>query len=323
MFPSLGLFGRIGAVLTVSALVAGSVMWFGLRQEDQTASQPVPVQAAVKIASDRVLVAAAELSVGAPISDDGIVSVEMPETQIAESFLRDTSANREALLRLTAVRMVPGGTPFVSSDLIVPEVPDTPAPVQTSMLHLSEGMRAISLPVTEATSVAGLVRNGDRVDVMLSYKAENNALAIRTVLRNVRIIATDQVVEPTDGSEQKPFKASPKIVTFELPPDGAKVLALAQKMGDLMLVLSDGTDGDDPIIAKDTPIFASQVSGGAEHSEPAAPSRSVSVVRGTQTQVNVLTVADADVGALEALTAAAAAAAGAGAHVTQTPVPEN
>ncbi|WP_417271874.1 Flp pilus assembly protein CpaB [Celeribacter halophilus] len=320
MFIPVGLFGRIGAVLTVSALVAGSVMWFGLRQEDQAASQPAPVQAAVKIASDRVLVAAAELSIGAPISDDGIISVEMPETQIAESFLRDTLANREALLRLTAVRMVPGGTPFVSSDLIVPEVPDIPAPVQTSMLHLSEGMRAISLPVTEATSVAGLVRNGDRVDVMLSYKAENNALAIRTVLRNVRIIATDQVAEPTDGSEQKPLKASPKIVTFELPPDGAKVLALAQKMGDLMLVLSDGTEGDDPIIAKDTPIFASQVSGGAEHSEPAAPSRSVSVVRGTQTQVNVLTVADADVGALEALTAAAA---GAGAHVTQTPTPEN
>lgn len=321
MISSAGLFQRITVVLTVSALVAGAVMWFGFREEDQATSQPtVPVQAAVKLASDRVLVAAAQLSIGAPISDDGIVSIAMPEDQIAESFLRDTSANREALTHMLAVRMVPSGTPFVSSDLIVADIPETPTPVQTSMLRLSEGMRAIALPVTEATSVAGLVRIGDRVDVMLSYTAENDALAIRTVLRNVRIIATDQIAEQTDGSEQKPLKASPKIITFELPPDGAKVLALAQKMGDLMLVLSDGTEGADPIIAQDTPIFASQVSGGAERSEPAAPSRRVSVVRGIQTQVNMLTAVDADVVTLETLNAAIS---GAKADVTKTPAPAN
>ncbi|WP_417260277.1 Flp pilus assembly protein CpaB [Celeribacter sp.] len=301
MLGSLGLFGRIGTVLTVSAAVAGAVMWFGFRQENQATSQPAPVQAPVKIASDRVLVAAAELSTGAPISDDGIGSVEMGEEQIVENFLRDTPANREALTQVPAVRMVPSGTPFVSSDLIVPNIPDTVEPMHTSMLKLSEGMRAISLPVTEATSVAGLVRNGDRVDVMLSYTADNNILAIRTVLRNVRVIATDQIAEQHDGKKQKPLKASPEIITFELPPAGAKVLALAQKMGDLMLVLSDGTEGDKPIISTDTPIFASQVSGGAELSERAAPSQRVSVVRGAKTQVNVLTISDADVATLEAL----------------------
>lgn len=296
MMSRLGLSGRVTMVLATSTLVAGAVVWFGLLQKDQTAL-PQPPQMEAQTKTERVLVAAHTVVAGTQVTPAGYTFTEMAADQVHDGFLVDSPANQAALAVLTVARTVPSGTPFVAEDLMPPETAVSGAEPQVhtsaSALRLTEGMRAIALPVTAETSVAGLIRNGDRVDIMLSYALEDDLIAIRTVLRNVRIIATDQIPEQAPESEPVEPKAPPKIVTFELTPDGAKVLVLAQKMGDLMLVLSGGEEGNAPIIADDTPIFSSQISGETTKPLPPINSRSVAVVRGAESRMNVLTVADA------------------------------
>ncbi|WP_425430513.1 RcpC/CpaB family pilus assembly protein [Celeribacter persicus] len=114
-------------------------------------------------------------------------------------------------------------------------------------------------------------------------------MAVRTVLRNVRIIATDQTTQPPAEDAQAEPKTPPKIVTFELTPDGAKVLALAQQMGDIMLVLGEENEADGPVNAEDSPIFATQISGQTAKPEPLpqVANRSASIVRGAKSRVDV------------------------------------
>ncbi|WP_425430511.1 RcpC/CpaB family pilus assembly protein [Celeribacter persicus] len=81
----------------------------------------------------------------------------------------DAHSCHVALAEMIASRTIPGGTPFVASDLAAPVVAQDSDPTR-NRLNLSEGMRAIALPIKAETAVAGLLDLGDRVDILLSYK---------------------------------------------------------------------------------------------------------------------------------------------------------
>src|SRR5690606_9717409 len=69
---------------------------------------------------------------------------------------------------------------------------------------LGPGMRAVTIPVSSLTGVAGFVFPGDRVDLMLaqSVKCDGQALKIsETVLRSPRVLATDNRVTQLKKAE--------------------------------------------------------------------------------------------------------------------------
>ncbi|WP_417261541.1 Flp pilus assembly protein CpaB [Celeribacter sp.] len=302
MFSRFGFSGRATLVLATSALVAGAVVWGGFRPNDPPAAQPAPQAANVAVKKARILVASRTVQPGDPVAPDDFHYVDMPVDSVHDGFLADTDQHRATLTGMAASRRIPAGTPFVEADLTeqapVQATVQTvtsdmaAAPVTPTRLHLAAGMRAIALPVTAETAVAGLLDLGDRVDILLSYEMAEDVMAIRTVLRNVRIIATDQTTQPPAEDAQAEPKTPPKIVTFELTPEGAKVLALADQMGDIMLVLSEDDAGEGPVIAEDAPIFSSQISGQTTKPLPTVTSRNVSIVRGAQNRVDVLLAED-------------------------------
>ena len=61
---------------------------------------------------------------------------------------------------------------------------------------LGPGMRAVTVPVSAKTGVAGFVFPGDRVDLVLTQTVTGDdgqpLKAAETVLRNLRVLATDQ-----------------------------------------------------------------------------------------------------------------------------------
>ncbi|TNE69124.1 MAG: Flp pilus assembly protein CpaB [Rhodobacteraceae bacterium] len=290
MFSRFGISGRATLVLATSALVAGAAVWGGFRPAPQPTSQPVPQAASRTAQTAQILVASRTVQPGVPVSPDDFQYADMPVDSVHDGFLVDTEAHRAMLTGVTVSRTIPKGTPFVEADLtaqtLVTDMTATPS--TPPRLNLAAGMRAIALPVKAETAVAGLLELGDRVDILLSYEMAEDVLAIRTVLRNVRIIATDQTTQPPAEDAQAEPKTPPKIVTFELTPEGAKVLALADQMGDIMLVLSEDDAGEGPVIAEDAPIFSSQISGQTTKPLPTVTSRSVSIVRGAQNRVDVL-----------------------------------
>ena len=98
--------------------------------------------------------------------------------------------------------------------------------------------------MSASSSVGGFARPGDYVDVILTYdvRVDNRSQdqarsfvrrhASETVLRNIRVMAVDQ-----DAKEADREAKIGKVVTLEVTPEGAEVLALSLEMGDISLAL--------------------------------------------------------------------------------------
>jgi pilus assembly protein CpaB len=107
-------------------------------------------------------------------------------------------------------------------------------------------MRAITVPVNASTSVAGFVFPGDRVDIMLTQEVtgggDGPALKVtETVVRNVRVLATDQRID-SKGEDGKTEVKTFSNVTFEATPRIAEKIAVAQSIGQLSLALRSIAD---------------------------------------------------------------------------------
>jgi pilus assembly protein CpaB len=108
-------------------------------------------------------------------------------------------------------------------------------------------MRAVTVPVSATTGVAGFVFAGDRVDLVLtqevSSQGEGKPLkAAETVLRNLRVLATDQTTEQTKDENGKTVVTEFRTVTLEVTPKIAEKIAVAQTIGTISLVLRSIAD---------------------------------------------------------------------------------
>lgn len=130
--------------------------------------------------------------------------------------------------------------------------------------QLGEGMRAITVPTTLTSSVAGFVSPGDKVDVLFTFELakgavqgadvsstknaanddKGNVAFSEVLLPNVRVLAVDARVTataPVEGGEAPPVPAS---VTLEVNQRDAQKLELAQRMGNLTMLLRSVKDKD-------------------------------------------------------------------------------
>ncbi|NEX94689.1 Flp pilus assembly protein CpaB [Caulobacter sp. 17J65-9] len=124
---------------------------------------------------------------------------------------------------------------------------------------IQPGMRAMSVSVSVETAAGGFILPGDRVDVLLAHEVEvkgqsgsRNAYVSETVLRNVRVLAVDQVTQPDKGATTVVGATA----TLELAPADSEALALAQAQGKLSLTLrsyadASGPSGRTPQVARD------------------------------------------------------------------------
>lgn len=110
------------------------------------------------------------------------------------------------------------------------------------------GMRGVSIAVSGANAVSGMVRPGDTVDVLGSFMFDSEGapaeseLVTLTVLQNVTVLATGQETAKTiDDSRNQ--HSSYSTVTLEVTPREAEVLVFAQQMkGRLSLTLRNPSD---------------------------------------------------------------------------------
>jgi pilus assembly protein CpaB len=123
-------------------------------------------------------------------------------------------------------------------------------------------MRAITVPVSAKTGVGGFVFPGDHVDLMLTQTvtgADNrdSLRATETILRNLRVLATDQATESTKTEDGKTIVRQFGTVTFEVTPRIAEKIEVAQTIGSLSLVLRSIADNQTDL---DRAIASGQVS---------------------------------------------------------------
>jgi pilus assembly protein CpaB len=101
------------------------------------------------------------------------------------------------------------------------------------------GMRAVSVPVNEVSSVAGFAVPGTRVDVLLTGNpAGRNEPETTTVLEDVAVLTAGRRIERAATGESQ----SVPVITLLVSPEDAQKIALAGSEGRIQLTLRSQVD---------------------------------------------------------------------------------
>ncbi len=246
-------FGAVAALLVAVALSS--------RSDTGTGEGAVPV-----------VVARRDISPGTTITAEMVEVRLVPAAVALNDAFRDTTqlVGKVARLPLAAGEQVQARD--VATATVAPGTISSDMPLS---YVIPKGMRAVSIPIEEATAAGGLIRPGDRVDIIGVFDVTvygvgsdpttsvniKNFLTM-TVLQDVEVLAVAQAVvpvvvgEPQDEGGQiervpvQEVKPNPKAATLTLAvtPEQAQRLAWAQSVGELKVALRRfGDSGEAPV----------------------------------------------------------------------------
>lgn len=228
--------------LLIGALIVAAITAVMAKSMFSGASAPVAEAAAPQPVGPGVLVATKSLPVGTIIDVTAIKFQPWPKDLIQKAYYLEgqPDADPSKLIGTVVRNPITAGQPVTQGALVKPGDRGFLAAA------LGPGMRAISVPVSSTSGVAGFIFPGDRVDIMLSQDVsgggEGQALkASETIIRNVRVLATDQRVTAEDAEGKQvvqPFGT----VTLEVTPKIAEKIQVAQTIGQLSLALRSIAD---------------------------------------------------------------------------------
>lgn len=152
--------------------------------------------------------------------------------------------------------------------------------------------RAVTVAVTDVSGVAGLVKPGDYVDIIVTFddKMVGDNLS-QIFLQNVRVLATNRETEsasPGDSAKKDMTAPTSKLtVTLAVSPDDAAKLAVADEKGKIRMALRPFITGDavvdaNPQRPRDIVTSLAPPVAAVQYSEPAEPpTKGIMVIRGT------------------------------------------
>ena len=238
----------VGALVVAigTALLAKSMFTGAAAPQAQAA--PVPQ-------GPKVLVAKRALPVGTIITADAIGYQLWPKEMVQDAYFVDGEADMTKLLGTVVRNPITAGEPVTQGSLV------SPGDRGFLAAALGPGMRAITVPVSAKTGVGGFVFPGDHVDLMLTQSVsgsdQNESLkATETILRNLRVLATDQATESTKTDDGKTVVREFRTVTLEVTPRIAEKVEVAQTIGTLSQVLRSIADNQSDL---DRAIAAGEV----------------------------------------------------------------
>ena len=235
---------RARIIVLLVALAAGGVAAM-LASGNRTPEPPKAPPPPPPLATVDVLIAKTDLDTGQVVGPRDVGWQTWPAASTGSNFIRKPD-RPDAIKDFVGaiVRMpVAAGEPIRDSKVVASKTGGFLAAV------LPHGMRAISMDVAADTSAGGFILPNDHVDVLLTRrdKAAEKLSGVEkyvteTILRNVRVLAVDQVLGEKDGQKV----VIGKTVTIELDPHQAETLALARQTGTLSLTLRSLLDSQSP-----------------------------------------------------------------------------
>lgn len=225
-------------VLLLGALVVAIGSAFLARSMFAGDAAPV-AEAQAEPQGPKVLVANRALPAGTIITADAMGYQQWPEELVQDAYFIEGNSDMSQLLGTVVRFPVTAGEPVTQGSLV------RPGDRGFLAAALGPGMRAVTVPVSAKTGVAGFVFPGDRVDMVLTQSVAGEGRELRaaeTVLRNLRVLATDQTTEQVTDQEGKTVVRAFRTVTLEVTPKIAEKVAVAQTIGELTLVLRSISD---------------------------------------------------------------------------------
>lgn len=230
-------------MLLMGALVVA--IGTALAARSMFSAAPAPIAAAVPLVAPapkgpKVLVAQRALPVGTIITADAMSFQAWPKELVRDAYFIDGEADMSKLLGTVVRFPITAGEPITQGSLV------SPGDRGFLAAALGPGMRAITIPVSDQTGVGGFIFPGDHVDLMLTQDVTGGGggpslKTTETVLRNLRILATDKATE-TSTENGKTIVKDNRTVTLEVTPRIAEKIQVAQTIGTISLALRSIAD---------------------------------------------------------------------------------
>jgi pilus assembly protein CpaB len=233
-------------VAAVTAIMAKSMFSTSTAPRVAAAILPQPT-------GPQVLVAAKTLPVGTILGPDALRFKPWPKDFVDGAYYVQGKAgvDPQKMIGMVVRTEVTAGQPVTQGALVSPQDRGFLAAA------LTPGMRAVTVPVSGASSVAGFVFPGDRIDLVLTSTVDVNSISVsggseaqqaqikdnrplqtsETIVRNARVLATDQRYDNQPTPDGKTPVTNFTMVTLEVTPKMAEQIAVAQKIGALSLSL--------------------------------------------------------------------------------------
>lgn len=244
-------------VLLAMAMGCGLVAMLGVQQiMSGEKAQPKDTVA--------VLVAKQDIAPGIKLDPAQVSFEDWPREQVPQGAVVDPAQFEDRALK---VRAFPG-------DVILQAKLGEKGEYGAST-SIQKGLRVVTVPVNMTTVHSGMIRPGDRVDVLVTYTirapGKPETTRTKTVLEYIEVFAIDRIREGEGGEASKGAKA--ENLSVLVTPEQAHVLMLAANRGKLQMALRNSTDDDQAkVAAVDDKIFDDMpATKGAEHQSAPEP----------------------------------------------------
>ncbi len=236
----LALIVLLVGIVPITAIIGGAWLYFRPQPvapppKASPPPKPLPV----------VLTASKDMKVGSLITANDIVWSPLKNGAILSAHMLKGKTEPDNVVGAVVRRAVFKGMPLTWSSIV--------RPGQYGFLAaaLRPNHRAVTILVNRATSQAGLIYPGDRVDVILTVKVnEGNTRKTNTftgtILEDIRVVAVNRQVESSLSSQTQSSRNASRngasTITLEVLPSEAERLILATSRGDVSLAMRSLTD---------------------------------------------------------------------------------
>lgn len=183
-----------------------------------------------------VLVAADDIPSGTRITKANLAQRDVPEAYVNKASIRKGEEN--VILGRPVAAKIAQGDDILWSDL---ELQKSAATRRLSAA-VPKGQRALTVAVDMSGSLAGMLKPGDRIDILGTFaRGQGTDWATVTLLQNVPVIATGDVRgEGEEGSHEGPRTFSNITVSVDL--EEAELLVFAMQRGPINVALRSQED---------------------------------------------------------------------------------
>ncbi len=257
--------------LALVIAVAGSFVFYSWMQS-QTAPQKTTETKKETVETVNVVVAATDLQWGTKLTKEMLKTAPFLKSSLpAGSF-----ADAESVLGRVLISPLKSRDPLTETRLASADVK-----IGGVSAVLKEGKRAVAVKGDKVLGLSGLVKPGNRVDILLTTKnPENDRDITKLVLESIPVLATGTVIEDKNG-DPSPVD----VYTLEVTPEQAEKLALASNRGRLQFALRNITDAKS---VKTSGAYIADTLGPLAEAKPApAPGPVAKVVTSRRTKYTV------------------------------------
>ncbi|QSI28569.1 Flp pilus assembly protein CpaB [Variovorax sp. RKNM96] len=230
----------IGALML--GLLAAGLGWYYLRASEREIAASLEKDADSQRRD--VVVANRALSDGTTVLPTMVAKRSVPNEYVHNDAITPETFSQFAGRQLSVP--VAAGKPLLASFFS--------APRKVFAQEIEQGVRAITIPVDEISSISGMLRAGDRIDFMymVEKSAANDPSVVIPLLQDVEVRATGQITSEQFAAMRKRSDVSAdtdpyaqqrySTVTVAIQPQDAQKLILAQRLGKIIATLRNPED---------------------------------------------------------------------------------